>query len=90
MLRIDPKEFIGPTQIGKLLTVMLSDAKFKLVRIGGWLVVTIENIAISTSSLGLGLAKLGKIRACCKKVLKKFLDDARNLCLSSIEISKIM
>ena len=49
-LRIDPKAF---------LAVMLSDAKFKLVWIGGWVagwvVVTIENIAISASSLDLGL-----------------------------------
>ena len=39
-LRIDPKAFIGPPQLIKqllLLAVMLSDAKFKLVRMGGWL-----------------------------------------------------
>ena len=42
-----------------LLAIMLPDAKSKLVWMGGWLggwvVVTIENIAISASSLDLGL-----------------------------------
>ena len=46
-----------------LLAVMLSEAKFKLVRMGGWMgvwldgwvVVTIEDIAISASSFDLGV-----------------------------------
>ena len=58
-LRIDPEAFMGPTKATLLLAVMLSNAKFKLVRMGGWLggwvVVTIKNIAISASSLDLGL-----------------------------------
>ena len=48
---------------------MLSDAKFKLVQmggwVGGWVVVTIENIAISAPKfglvLGLRLAKLCRV-----------------------------
>ena len=40
---------------------MMSDAKFKLLRMGGWVVVTIENIAISASTWRLGdWAELGK------------------------------
>ena len=39
---------------------MLSDAKIKLVRMGGWVVVTIENIAISASSLCLATTCKGR------------------------------
>ena len=36
-LWIDPKDFIGPTQLGSnfALIVMFSDAKFKFIRMGG-------------------------------------------------------
>jgi len=57
-LTIDPKTFIGPTQIGKQLCFWLLCCPMPNLNLSGWVgewvVVTIENIAILTSSLGLG------------------------------------
>ena len=44
-----------------MFAVMLLDAKFKLVGMGGQVVVIIENIAISASSWALAWAELGNL-----------------------------
>ena len=75
-LRIDPKAFLGPTQIGKQLCFWLLCCPMPNLNlsgwVGGWVVVIIENIAISASSLGLGLGWawqyfLGKLSSCQAK-----------------------
>ena len=57
-LRIDQKPFIGTIQVGKQLCFWLLCCPMPNSNlsgwVAGWVVVTIENIAISASSLGLG------------------------------------
>ena len=45
------------------MAVMLSDTKFKLVRMGGWKVLIIENIASQSQAWTWAWAELGKMKA---------------------------